>query len=98
MAKKKPYIITEHDDKTVTLTIGAVSKTFRNRIALKVFAEQLHEKASYRMTGMFHLQDTDKGVDLIFNKGGDIIHAKNCDNLVKLALCIYEDMHEGDKV
>lgn len=96
MAKKKPYTITENEDRTLTLQIGAVSARFRNRIALNVFAERLHEMAQYQWVGMFRLKEKDDGsVDLIFNKSGDIIHAKNYDNLCKLAMHIIEDLHEG---
>lgn len=95
MAKKKPYTITEHEDKTVTLNIGAISNRFRNSKALNVFAEQLYEMAHYQWVGMFRLKEKDDGsVDLIFNKGGEILHAKNYDDLCKLAMCIMEDLQE----
>ena len=96
MANKEPYTITEHTDKTVTLTIGTISKTFRNRKALQRFAEQLHEQATTRWVGMFRLQDTDKGgVDLIFNKGGEVLHAKDYGDMTKLAMGIITKLEEN---
>lgn len=96
MAKKKLYTIIENEDKTVTLQIGGISKMFRNRLALTIFAERLHEMASYQMTGMFRLvEKEDEKVDLVFSKGGEILHAKSYDDLLKLAMSIVEDMHEG---
>lgn len=96
MASKEPYTITEHTDKTVTLTIGAISKTFRNRNALHRFAEQLHEQATTRWLGMFRLQDTEAGgVDLVFNKGGEVLHAKNYDDMTKLAMGIITKLDEN---
>ena len=95
MTNKEPYTITEHTDKTVTLTIGTISKTFRNRKALQRFAEQLHEQATTRWVGMFRLQDTDKGgVDLIFNKGGEIIHINNYEQAEKFAAMILADLSD----
>ena len=97
MAKKKPYTITENEDKTVTLQIGGISKRFRDRRALAIFAEQLHEMASYQMTGMFRLvEKEDEKVDLVFSKGGEILHTKGYNDLLKLATSIAEDMHEGE--
>lgn len=96
MAKKKPYTITEHDDKTVTLDFGTVSARFRNSNALSIFAEKLHEMAECQWVGMFRLKEKDDGsVDLIFNKCGSILHAKGYGDLIKLADCIYEDLHKG---
>lgn len=96
MTKKKPYTITEHEDKTVTLTIGAVNARFADRRSLSMFAEHLHEMANYQWVGMFRLKEKDDGkVDLIFNKGGDIVHAKSYEDFCKLAMCIMEDLEEG---
>ena len=94
MAKKEPFIITEHDDGTVTLTIAGINKKFGNKKALFKFAENLHDQASSRWTGPFKLQDTDNGgVDIIF-RNGDTIHTKGLEVIVKLALCIAEKTEE----
>ena len=94
MAKKQPYTITEHADKTVTLTIAGISQRFADKNGIISFAEQLYEQTSCRYTGFFRLQDTENGgVDMIINRSGDIIHAKDSNDLLKLADKILEQMY-----
>lgn len=90
---KKSFEITRNADKTLTLTVGGVSKTFHDVKALHSFAMQLCEQVQDRWVGMFRLQDTDDGhVDLIFNKGGEIIHIKNYEQAEKFAAMILADI------
>lgn len=90
---KKSFEITRNADNTLTLTVGGVSKTFRNSISLASFAQQLYTEAQNRWVGMFRLQDTADGhVDLIFNKGGEIIHIKNYEQAEKFAAMILADI------
>ena len=96
MAKKKPYTITENEDKTVTLQIGGISKQFRDRRALFIFAGRLYAMTECQMVGMFRLVEKEEGkVDVVFNKGGEILHAKSYNDLLKLSMCIAEDMYEN---
>lgn len=90
---KKPYEIITNADNTLTLTVGGVSKTFRNRMSLAVFAQQLYTEAQNRWVGMFRMQDTADGhVDLIFNKGGETIHIKDYEQAEKFAEMILADL------
>jgi hypothetical protein len=92
---KKSFEITKNADNTLTLTVGGVSKTFRNTMSLASFAQQLYTEAQNRWVGMFRLQDTDDGhVDLIFNKGGEIIHIKNYEQAEKFAAMILADLSD----
>ena len=93
MAKDKQYTIKRNSDNTLMLTVGDVSKTFRNTMSLASFAQQLYTEAQNRWVGMFRLQDTADGhVDLIFNKGGEIIHIKNYEQAEKFAAMILADI------
>ena len=95
MAKNKQYTIKRNSDNTLTLAVGGVSKTFRNTMSLAAFAQQLYTEAQNRWVGMFRLQDTDDGhVDLIFNKGGEIIHIKNYEQAEKFAAMILADLSD----
>ena len=95
---KKPYEIIENVDNTLTLTVGGVSKTFRNTMSLASFAQQLYTEAQNRWVGMFRLQDADDGhVDLIFNNGGEIIHIKNYEQAEKFAAMILADLSDEKK-
>ena len=98
MAMKKPYEIIENVDNTLTLTVGGVSKTFRDTMSLAAFAQQLYTEAQNRWVGMFRLQDADDGhVDLIFNNGGEIIHIKNYEQAEKFAAMILADLSDEKK-
>ena len=92
---KKSFEITRNADNTLTLTVGGVSKTFRNTMSLASFAQQLYTEAQNRRVGMFRLQDTADGhVDLIFNKGGETIHIKNYEQAEKFAAMILADLND----
>ena len=92
---KKSFEITRNADNTLTLTVGGVSKTFRNTMSLAAFAQQLYTEAQNRWVGMFRLQDTADGhVDLIFNKGGETIHIKDYEQAEKFAAMILADLSE----
>lgn len=94
MTKNKQYTIKRNSDNTLTLTVGGVSKTFRNTMSLAAFAQQLYTEAQNRWVGMFRLQDTADGhVDLIFNKGSEIIHIKNYEQAEKFASMILADLN-----
>lgn len=95
---KKSFEITRNADNTLTLTVGGVSKTFRNTMSLASFAQQLYTEAQNRWVGMFRLQDADDGhVDLIFNNGGEIIHIKNYEQAEKFAAMILADLSDEKK-
>ena len=95
---KKPYEIIENVDGTLTLRVADISKTFRNTMSLASFAQQLYTEAQNRWVGMFRLQDTTDGhVDLIFNKGGEIIHIKNYEQAEKFAAMILADLSDEKK-
>lgn len=95
---KKSFEITRNADNTLTLTVGGVSKTFRNTMSLASFAQQLYTEAQNRWVGMFRLQDTDDDhVDLIFNNGGEIIHIKNYEQAEKFAAMILADLSDEKK-
>lgn len=92
---KKSFEITRNADNTLTLTVGGVSKTFRNTMSLASFAQQLYTEAQNRWVGMFRLQDTADGhVDLIFNKGGETIHVKDYEQTEKFAAMILADLND----
>ena len=92
---KKSFEITRNADNTLTLTVGGVSKTFRNTMSLAAFAQQLYTEAQNRWVGMFRLQDTADGhVDLIFNKGSETIHIKDYEQAEKFAAMILADLSE----
>lgn len=92
---KKSFEITRNADNTLTLTVGGVSKTFRNTMSLAAFAQQLYTEAQNRWVGMFRLQDTADGhVDLIFNKGGETIHIKDYEQAEKFAAMILADLSD----
>ena len=92
---KKSFEITRNADNTLTLNVGGVSKTFRNTMSLAAFAQQLYTEAQNRWVGMFRLQDTDDGhVDLIFNKGGEIIHIKDYEQAEKFATMILAELSD----
>lgn len=91
MAKNKPYEITKNADGTVTLQVKGVFKRFRDAKALQSFGMQLYEQVSDRQTGVFHLQDADKGwLQIKFNTG-EIISAKNYNDARLFASMIVED-------
>ena len=92
---KKSFEITRNADNTLTLTVGGVSKTFRNTMSLASFAQQLYTEAQNRWVGMFRLQDTADGhLDLIFNKGGETIHIKDYEQAEKFAAMILADLND----
>ena len=92
---KKPYEIIENVDGTLTLRVADISKTFRTAKALNSFAMQLYEQVQARMTGIFRLQDAQDGrLNLIFNKGGEIIHIKNYEQAKKFAAMILADLSD----
>ena len=92
---KKSFEITRNADNTLTLTVGGVSKTFRNTMSLTSFAQQLYTEAQNRWVGMFRLQDTADGhLDLIFNKGGETIHLKDYEQAEKFATMILADLSD----
>ena len=92
---KKSFEITRNADNTLTLTVGGVSKTFRNTMSLTSFAQQLYTEAQNRWVGMFRLQDTADGhLDLIFNKGGETIHIKDYEQAEKFASMILADLSD----
>jgi len=75
---KKPYEIIENVDGTLTLRVADISKTFSSVKALQSFAMQLYQYVLDRQTGMFRLQDAKDGrLNLIFNKGGEVLSIKN---------------------
>lgn len=95
MTKNKQYTIKRNSDNTLTLTVGGVSKTFRNTMSLAAFAQQLYTEAQNRWVGMFRLQDTADGhVDLIFNKGGETIRIKDYEQAEKFATMILADLSD----
>ena len=95
MTKNKQYTIKRNSDNTLTLTVGGVSKTFRNTMSLAAFAQQLYTEAQNRWVGMFRLQDTADGhLDLIFNKGGETIHIKDYEQAEKFAAMILADLND----
>ena len=92
MSKFKPYKITKHEDGTVTLQVKAVFKRFRDAKTLQSFAMQLYEQVRDRETGMFRLQDTEDGrLSIKFNKGGEVISARNYNDARLFASMIMED-------
>ena len=75
---KKPYEIIENVDGTLTLRVADISKTFRSVKTLQSFAMQMYAQVLDRQTGMFRLQDAKDGrLNLIFNKGGEVLSIKN---------------------
>ncbi len=83
---KAPFTITRYESGMLELRVGDVRKNFANEKTLEQFALDLYSQASLRMTSTFRLQDCDEGrVDIIFNRGGDVIHARSLEQVERFA-------------
>jgi len=95
MAKKKPFTITENENKTVTFEVSGIKRTFANRSTLEDFAVRMYERAQEQRYGMYRLVETPDGkVDIVFSNG-DILHAKSYEDIMKLAEMIIIDLQNG---
>ena len=89
---KKPYEIIENVDGTLTLRVADINKTFRTVKTLQSFAMQLYQHVLDRQTGMFRLQDAQDGrLNLIFNKGGEVLSIKNYQQAEQFASMIVQE-------
>lgn len=95
MTKKKPFTITENENKTVTFDVSGIKRTFANRSTLEDFAVRMYERAQDQRYGKYRLVETPDGkVDIVFSNG-DILHAKSYEDIMKLAEMIIADLQNG---